>query len=102
MLAVAALAVLLAGFRLPHTPGLRQSASGRTAEVGAIRFPWAGMDVNTAEREELEQVPGIGPKLAQAILDERTAHGDFYYPEDIMAVSGIGEKRMAAIYGAGE
>ena len=50
-----------------------------------------------ADAEELQQLPGIGETLAQAILDEREAHGPFLYPEDLMAVRGIGESKYAQI-----
>ena len=37
---------------------------------------------------------GIGPVLAQRIVDERAARGPFYYPADLMAVPGIGQKTL--------
>jgi competence protein ComEA len=49
------------------------------------------IDVNHAEARELQQLPGIGPKLAQRILDER-AKGPFRSVEDLRRVSGIGPK----------
>ena len=52
------------------------------------------LDINQASLTELDALPGIGPALAQAILDYRAAHGAFYYVEEIMDVSGIGEKRF--------
>jgi competence protein ComEA len=48
------------------------------------------VDLNTAGAAELETLPGIGPALAQRIVDYRQTHGPFQTIEDIMQVSGIG------------
>ena len=48
------------------------------------------IDINIAEAEILSALPGIGPTLAQRIIDYRETYGDFYYIEDIMNVPGIG------------
>lgn len=53
------------------------------------------VDVNTATAEELETLDGIGAVLAQRIVDYREAHGDFSSAEDLLQVSGIGEKTLA-------
>lgn len=55
------------------------------------------LDLNTATREQLEELPGVGPVLAQRILDWRTAHGRFSRVADLTEVSGIGEGRLADI-----
>jgi len=56
------------------------------------RLPASGdkVNINTADVTALESLPGVGPALAQRIVDYRQAHGPFARPEDIMEVSGIG------------
>jgi competence protein ComEA len=49
------------------------------------------IDINQADAQELQKLPGIGPKLAQRILDER-AKSPFQSVEDLRRVSGIGPK----------
>ena len=74
----------------------RAPAGGGTAVPGA---GGAGADakvnLNTATLDQLESLPGIGPVLAQRILDHRTEHGPFTSIDELKDVSGIGEKRFA-------
>ncbi len=55
------------------------------------------VNINTATAEELQQLPRVGPSLAQRIIAYREMYGPFKTPEDLMQVPGIGEGIFAAI-----
>ena len=57
----------------------------------------AVVDLNTATIEQLDTLPGIGPVTAQSILDWRAENGRFASVEDLLSVSGIGEKTLAEL-----
>lgn len=52
------------------------------------------LDINTATAEKLEELTGIGPALARAIVDYRAEHGPFRSVDELLAVSGIGEAKL--------
>lgn len=74
-----------------------QSATGKGGSdsgVGVIGGDVGKININSASLAELQTLNGIGPSLAQRIIDYRTNSGPFRQVEDIKNVSGIGEKRF--------
>lgn len=57
------------------------------------------MNVNTADAGVLESLPGIGPALAQRIIDHREQFGPFGSLKDLDAVSGIGPAMLERLDG---
>jgi competence protein ComEA len=68
------------------------STTGGGTSAGVAGGP---INLNTATLDQLETLPGIGPALGQRIIDHREQHGPFQSVEDLLDVSGIGEKRLA-------
>jgi len=56
--------------------------------------PAAPVNLNTADSEQLQLVPGIGPTTAEKILQMRKAYGAFKSVDDLLAIRGIGPKRL--------
>jgi competence protein ComEA len=54
-----------------------------------------GIDINTATATQLEELPGVGPVLAQRIVDVRSERGPFLAVEDLLDVPGIGEAKLS-------
>lgn len=77
------------------------AAGGSTGGSGGGSGPGGAasglVNLNTAGLEELDSLPGVGPVLAQRILDWRTEHGRFTSVEELGEVSGIGEKLLARL-----
>jgi competence ComEA-like helix-hairpin-helix protein len=59
--------------------------------------PIKPLDVNRAAAAELAALPGVGPGLAQRIVDERERRGRFDSPDALRHVLGMGPKKLAAI-----
>jgi competence ComEA-like helix-hairpin-helix protein len=52
------------------------------------------ININNANSEELQQVPGIGPATAEKILQMRKSYGAFKSVDDLLSIKGIGKKRL--------
>ena len=72
-------------------PGAGASLSGAHALLMGVRI-----DLNRADAETFELIPGIGPALSRRIIADRHARGSFAAVEDLVRVQGIGPKRLAA------
>jgi competence protein ComEA len=62
--------------------------------AGAATVSGTLININTADARALESLPGIGPALAQRIVEHRAANGPFTSPDDLINVPGIGEKKL--------
>jgi competence protein ComEA len=75
-------------------PPVAPAAGGAPSDPGAPPGP---LNLNTATAADLEELPGIGPTLAAAIVRERERRGRFESVDDLQEVRGIGEQRLADI-----
>lgn len=75
--------------------GYTVSVQEQVGEITVLPRAVTLVNVNTATAEELETLTGIGPVLAQSILDYRAEHGDFQTAEELLNVKGIGEAKLA-------
>lgn len=89
--------------RIPR-PGEQVAAaqSGGPGAAGAGGAAGGGdaggpVNLNTASQAQLEELPGVGPVLAQRIIEWRTEHGRFTTVDELGEVSGVGEKTFAQL-----
>ena len=64
------------------------------AQAPAKSAPATLVNINTAPADQLEGLPGVGPKMAARIVEYRQKNGGFKKPEDLMNIPGIGEKNF--------
>nr|WP_240983107.1 ComEA family DNA-binding protein [Streptomyces sp. S3(2020)] len=83
----------------PAVPGVGSggTAGGPVGSAGSVpgAGPAAPVSLNTATVDQLDTLPGVGPVLAQHIVDYRTQHGGFRSVDELREVNGIGERRFA-------
>lgn len=79
-------------------PAAAQPAAGGTVRggdgSGGQAGPPAPVSLTTATVEQLETLPGVGPVLAQHIVDYRTEHGGYRSVDELREVNGIGDRRF--------
>jgi competence protein ComEA len=82
-----------------YTAALSKTASeARTSGHSGTKFSQPGkesVNINTATAEQLQHLPGVGPAMSARIMQHRKESGPFTDPEQLMDVSGIGEKKFA-------
>lgn len=85
-----------------YVPRMGEAGGGGSgavaSDVGASAQGVAAADgpvnINRASESDLDALPGVGPSTARAIVEDRDANGPFSTIEDLMRVSGIGEKKF--------
>jgi competence protein ComEA len=70
----------------------QNKATTPKAAATATATATAPVNLNTATAEQLATIPGVGPRMAERIVDYRQKNGGFKKVEDLMNVSGVGEK----------
>jgi len=83
------------GGRSGGTGGRSKASAGDTSPTRTT-LPLI-IDINRANADELDRLPGIGPKTAKAIIEHRTRNGPFASVDDLLAVRGIGPATLAEI-----
>jgi competence protein ComEA len=80
---------------VPAPPGVAASAASAPTSAPGAAAAVPMVNINTAGQAELEQLPGIGPVTAQAILAFRSERGTFSSVDELLEVSGIGDATLA-------
>ena len=76
--------------------GSAGKSGAKSGKSGKLSDPSQGtVNLNTASMEELQRIPGIGPSMAERIIAFRKEGGKFQAAEDLLQISGIGEKKYA-------
>jgi competence protein ComEA len=76
---------------------LQETSSTTPIATSSISSSSLKMNINTVDAPDLEDLPGIGPSLAQKIIDYRQEHGPYTSIEDLLNVSGIGPAKLDEI-----
>jgi len=77
--------------------GVARCGPGAALPAAAKRTLGIALDLNTASADDLAQLPGVGPSLAKAIVEERTRRGAFKSWDEVDAVPGVGPARIETL-----
>ena len=105
-LAAGLMIVLAAALIFTHLQMDKPAAFRLRASEASLRqeekmtFPWpeGDVDINAGDVQELDRLYGVGPAIAQSIIEERETNGAFLFPEDLLAVRGIGQKTLDKLW----
>jgi comEA protein len=84
----------------PSPPASVTKIAPTPAPVATVRSPQASLgrvDLNQATVDDIDRLPGLGPTLAQRVIDYRRANGPFSTVDDLLSVKGIGPKKLARL-----
>jgi len=74
--------------------GIGSTATTPLTRGRSMKRPDGPVDLNSASVQQLQSVPGIGPTMAQRIVDYRSEHGAFQTVDDLKVVQGFGKHRV--------
>ena len=99
---MAIIGVLMLGFGFSPTMVNAKAAGPKAGEAAAVETEAKSaavqlIDINKADAEMLTEIPGIGPKTAEAIVAYRKDVGSFKTIEELVEVKGIGPKKLETI-----
>jgi len=78
-------------------PGPAPAGGDGEAAAGGAVTPDGRIRLNAATAAELDALPGVGPVLAERIVEQRESRGPFATVEDLLDVPGIGERKLASL-----
>lgn len=91
------LAAVLIGYAAFYVPSVTRPVVVSVVSEEPSSSPAWPVDLNTADLEQLDTLPGVGPVTAQAILDYREENGPFSSVDELENVYGIGEKTVEGL-----
>lgn len=81
----------------PGPPALGPAGGAGPGGASGGPGPSAPLSLNTATAEQLETLPGVGPVLAQHMIDYRAENNGFRSVDELRQVNGIGDRRFAEL-----